>query len=79
MKFIAILILILLYIFAFISISGCTTHTNNIISTNKFIQTDYDYGCLDDDKTFSQIIICMQKQDEAEKTQNKVTNELLNQ
>ena len=48
------------------------------ISTNRFIQTDYDYDCLSGDKTFSEIIICQQKQDAAEKTQNHITNDLIN-
>lgn len=60
-------------------ILGCTTQTTNVISTNKFIQTDYDYNCLDGTKSFTQIIICYQKQDAAEKTQNHITNDLINQ
>ena len=75
----AIILLILFYIVVFSSLSGCTTHTTNIVTTNKLIQTDYDYDCLGDDKTFSQIIMCYQKQDASEKAQNHVTNTLLNE
>ena len=71
--------LLTLYLIILGPISGCTTQTTNVISTNKFIQTDYDYDCLAGDKTFTQIIICYQKQDAAEKTQNHITNDLINQ
>ena len=78
-KIISKLILLLLwFIFLLAPIIGCTAQTTYVISTNKFIQTNYDYGCLDGDKTFTQIIICYQKQDAAEKVQNNITNELLN-
>ena len=77
-EILAIIILIAFYIFAISFLNGCTTHTTNIVTTNKLIQTDYDYDCLSDDKTFSQIIVCYQKQDSAEKSQNHITNELLN-
>ena len=60
-------------------ISGCTTQTTHVISTNKFVQTNYDYDCLDGSKSFTQIIICYQKQDAAEKAQNDITNNLINQ
>ena len=66
--FIVILILIL---------TACTTSKPVVISTNNYIQTDYNYNCLSDDKTFTQIIICYQKQDKAEKAQNKLTNEMI--
>lgn len=59
-------------------ITGCTIQKTNVISTNKFIQTDYDYNCLDGTKTFTQIIICYQEQDASEKAQNKITNDLIN-
>ena len=72
------ILLLLLFIFLLAPIAGCTIQKTHVISTNKFIQTNYDYGCLDGDKTFTQIIICYQKQDAAEKAQNNVTNELIN-
>lgn len=73
-----ILIILFWFMLLIVPIAGCTTQTTHVISTNKFIQTNYDYGCLDGDKTFTQIIICYQKQDAAEKTQNKITNDLIN-
>lgn len=70
------LLIVVLFLFAFSCINGCTTKTT-VISTNNFIQTDYNYNCLEGDKTFTQIILCYQTQDKAEKVQNKVTNELI--
>jgi len=72
------LIIFLWFVFLLLPITGCTIQKTNIISTNKFIQTDYDYNCLDGTKSFTQIIICYQKQDAAEKAQNKITNNLIN-
>lgn len=73
------IIAILLWLFfLMVPVVGCTAQTTQVISTNKFIQTNYDYDCLDGNKTFTQIIICYQKQDAAEKVQNNITNELLN-
>ena len=66
--------LLLLFILV---LSACTFSKPTIISTNNFIQTNYDYNCLDDSKTFTEIIICYQAQDKAEKAQNKITNELI--
>lgn len=58
-----------------ICIVGCTPQTN--IQTNKLYQTNYDYMCLDEPKTFSEIITCMQLQNNAERIQNNITNEIL--
>ena len=70
--------LTVLFLFLFgMMLSGCTTTESNTISTNNLIQTDYDYNCLDGTKTFTQIILCYQTQDKAEKSQNKITNELI--
>lgn len=57
---------------------GCTFNRPNIINTNQYIQTDYDFQCLTGEKTFTEIIICYQEQDSAEKMQNRLTNELIN-
>lgn len=57
---------------------GCSFNKPTIINTNQYIQTDYDFQCLIGDKTFTEIIICYQEQDSAEKMQNKLTNELIN-
>lgn len=72
---------IYIYIFwiivVLLALTGCTQVKPNIIETNKFIQTDYNYNCLQGDKTFSEIIICYQTQDKAEKAQNAITNALI--
>lgn len=56
---------------------GCSVNRINQIQTNSYIQVDYDYDCLDGKKTFTEIILCYQTQDKAEKAQNKLTNEML--
>lgn len=73
-RFSLILFLTIIIIF---SLMGCTQTKPTIIQTNKFMQTDYDYGCLKGDKTFSEIILCYQTQDKAEKAQNSITNDLI--
>lgn len=55
---------------------GCSVKQNQI-AINSYIQTDYDYQCLDESKTFTQIITCYQLQDKAEKEQNRITNEMI--
>ena len=68
------------YILTLISIlilSSCSVYKNNVIQTNQFVQTNYDFNCLDDNKTLSEIILCYQEQDKAEKLQNNITNKLL--
>ena len=69
--------IVILAIILVCTLSGCTKQPQTTINTNQFIQEDYDYICLDGAKTFTQIIICYQAQDKAEKTQNKITNELI--
>ena len=58
-------------------LAGCKQCPPTIVSTNNLTQTNYDYQCLSDDKTFSEIIICQKAQDQAEKKQNNITNEFL--
>ena len=72
-KYIYIVFLVIL----FLILTGCVQTKPTIIQTNKFIQTDYDYNCLAGDKTFSEIILCYQTQDKAEKAQNAITNKLI--
>lgn len=69
--------LLVFFLFTFGMLIGCTTNKTVVVSTNKFIQTDYEYNCLDGTKTFSQIIVCYQAQDIAEKKQNEVTNTMI--
>lgn len=79
-KFICKIIIILFWFMLLIApVVGCTIQKTHVISTNKFIQTNYDYACLDGSKSFTEIIICYQKQDAAEKAQNNITNQLLNE
>ena len=59
-------------------LTNCSTDKTFIISTNQFIQQNYDYNCLETNKTFTEIILCYQLQDKAEKEQNVLTNELIN-
>lgn len=60
-------------------LSACAkTEPAPVINTNQFIQTNYDFNCLDGTKTFTQIILCYQEQDDAEKAQNNITNKLIN-
>ena len=61
-----------------VMLASCTVTKTESINTNQFLQTDYNYNCLDGTKTFTQIIVCYQEQDAAEKAQNKITNELIN-
>lgn len=68
---------ILLFFCVLFMLLGCTTETKTVVQTNRFVQTDYDYDCLTGDKTFSEIIICYQAQDGAEKAQNAITNDLI--
>ncbi len=58
---------------------GCNRATNNTINTNQFYQTDYEYFCFDGTKTWSQLVLCLDAENKAEKAQNKVTNELLSE
>ena len=78
MKFICeVIIVSVFYLFLFSFLSGCSINNSHIISTNSYIQTDYDYQCLDESKTFTKIITCYQLQDKAEKEQNRITNKMI--
>lgn len=68
---------ICLYVFIILLLIGCSSTKQEIINVNNYLQTNYDYNCLDGTKTFTQIILCYQEQDEAEKTQNEITNDLI--
>lgn len=68
---------LLIYFLLLIFLCGCSVNRINQIQTNSYIQVDYDYDCLDGKKTFTEIILCYQTQDKAEKAQNKLTNEML--
>lgn len=71
------ILLFAILVFFGLILVGCTQSNTTVINTNQFYQTDYEYFCFDGDKTWSQIVVCLKAQDDAEKAQNKVTNELL--
>lgn len=61
-------------------LSSCSLFTKpTVISNNMYYQTNYNYFCLDGDKTWSQIVVCLKAESDAEKAQNKVTNDLLSE
>lgn len=70
------LMLFIISIFFCLMITGCTKNTTTI-QNNQFYQTDYDYMCFENDKTWSEIVICLNAESQAEKAQNKITNDLL--
>lgn len=55
---------------------GCKS-TSTTINTNQYYQKDYNYLCFDGDKTWSEIVICQKLENQAEHTQNRITNELI--
>lgn len=62
-------------LFTCLMLSGCFSDT--VIHTNRLYQTDYDYQCFSGNKTWSEIVICLDTQNQAERAQNKVTNDIL--
>lgn len=61
-------------------LAGCSLFNKpTVIETNKFYQTDYNYFCFEKGKTWSQIVVCLTAEGKAERTQNKITNDLLDQ
>ncbi len=61
-------------------LSSCSLFTRpNVISNNMYYQTDYNYFCYDEGKTWSQIVVCLTAEGKAERTQNQITNDLLSQ
>lgn len=65
----------LVILFTCVMLSGCFNNTT--IQTNRLYQTDYDYQCFSGNKTWSEIVICLNTQNQAERAQNKVTNDTL--
>ena len=65
----------LIILFTCVVLSGCFSDT--VIHTNRLYQTDYDYQCFSGNKTWSEIVVCLNIQNQAERAQNKVTNEML--
>lgn len=74
------IILCIVLLFFCLMLAGCSWfNTTTTINKNQFYQTDYNYFCLDGDKTWSQIVVCLKAESDAEKAQNKVTNDLLSE
>jgi hypothetical protein len=68
----------LIFIFLIIFLTGCSSKSTDNLHINNFYQTNYSVEkCYDGTKTFSQIIICLQEIDKKEKTQNLITNNML--
>ena len=70
------LMLFIISVFFCFMLTGCAK-TPTTIKNNQFYQTDYDYMCFENDKTWSEIVICLNAESQAEKVQNKITNDLL--
>lgn len=61
-------------------LSSCSLFTKpTVISNNLYYQSDYNYFCFEKGKTWSQIVVCLTAEGKAERTQNKITNDLLDQ
>lgn len=73
------IIIFAILVFFCLMLVGCTAQNNTVINKNQFYQTDYNYFCFDGDKTWSQIVVCLDAENKAEKAQNKITNDLLDQ
>lgn len=59
-------------------LSSCSLFTKpTVISNNMYYQTDYNYFCLEEGKTWSQMVTCLVAENKAERTQNKITNDML--
>ena len=73
------IMLLTIGLFFCLMLVGCSwfSNSNTTINTHYFYQADYNYFCFDGDKTWSQIVICLDAENKAEKAQNKVTNDLL--
>lgn len=61
----------------FIGLILCGCFNNTTIQTNRLYQTDYDYQCFSGNKTWSELVICLNTQNKAERAQNKITNAIL--
>ena len=65
----------LVILFTCLILCGCFNNTT--IQTNRLYQTDYDYQCFSGNKTWSEIVVCLNTQNQAERAQNKITNYIL--
>lgn len=72
-----IIIVFAIYAILCLMLSSCSITKETIVTTNNYIQEDFDYDCLENNKTFSEIILCYQAQIKAEQLQNDITNKLI--
>lgn len=64
---------ILLMLISVLILAGCNTFLN----TNPYYQTTYDSNCVYKGTTWSELVLCQQKDLENEWEQDKITNNLL--
>lgn len=57
--------------------SACMYGCNTIIDSTPYYQTTYDSNCLYSGVTWSDLVLCQQKDLDSEWEQNRITNELL--
>jgi len=72
-------LLLILGLFCLMLVGCSWFNSSKPIQTNQYYQTDYNYFCYEEGKTWSQIVVCLTAEGKAERTQNKITNDLLNQ
>lgn len=58
-------------------VAGCTVERRDVIQTNRFYQENFDSGCIRDGVSFSEMILCQQKDLKSEHSQNEITNRLV--
>lgn len=68
-----IMVLISLFLIS-LCLTGCS---GTIINSNPYYQTNYDDNCIRNGVTWSELVLCQQKNLEQEWSQNNITNELL--
>lgn len=56
-------------------VTGCN---NTVINQNPYYQTNYDSGCVYEGVTWTELVLCQQKDLDQEWEQNNITNNLLN-
>ena len=66
-----------IFLFFCLILVGYSWNKPTVVQTNQYYQQDYDYFCFDETKTWSQIVVCLTAEGKAERTQNKITNDLL--
>ena len=73
------LMVFIIFLFFCLILVSCSWNKSTTVQTNQYYQRNYDYFCFDETKTWSQIVVCLTAEGKAERTQNKITNDLLNE